>query len=198
MASQQLEITKLRLEIALTEYRALRDEVLQKFRHHLIIYSSVIAVVASVFGVSINTGKYDLLLITPIISIALTLRYIWEQHVIVTIGKYIIKMEEEIFPKLVINEHLDEVRTKCCRCMYWDHYFKDNFPNIAWYKPAVVLILIVVPIILPATFSCIFLYCKYFECTFQVNSDLGIYIHIAALLIYIPVSIFLTKKLWET
>ena len=198
MASQQLEITKLRLEIALTEYRALRDEVLQKFRHHLLIYSSVIAVVASVFGVSINTGKYDLLLITPIISIALTLRYIWEQHVIVTIGKYIMKMEEEIFPELVINAHLDEVQTKCCRWMNWDHYFKDNFPNIAWYKPAVVLILIVVPIILPATFSCIFLYCKYFECEFQVNSDLGTYIHITALLIYIPVSIFLTKKLWET
>ena len=95
------KLKELRLQATIGLYKSLREEILQKFRHHITVYSIFIPTMTLVAGFALKEAKYDLILLLPIISLPFMFRYIWEQKWIDSIGKFLRYMEEEIFPKIL-------------------------------------------------------------------------------------------------
>ena len=95
------ELKQFRVQAILSEYQALRNNILQKFHHHLQIYSLIITVFAVMFSYIFTEKNYDLLLLIPVISSAFAFRYIWEQNIIEIIGNYLKIMEDEILPEVI-------------------------------------------------------------------------------------------------
>ncbi|MEE8059589.1 MAG: hypothetical protein V3T17_17405 [Pseudomonadales bacterium] len=191
-----LELRKLRLQTALAEYQAMRAEILQKFRNHLQIYAVSIAAITAMLGWVVTKNVFDVLLVIPIVSIALTLRYIWEQNVIVTLGDYLRKMESEVFPSLLSSDEIEIVSPQ--PFIMWEHYFQDNFPNLSLYKPAILVLLVLIPIVPGVIFSLSCLLNSMFSNLIPITSQLHIGIHWVALLIYSPLGGYLSWKLWNS
>lgn len=191
-------ITQLRLEAVLSEYRALRDEMLQKFTHHLNIYSVVITAIAFTMGWVITNEVCDLLLAIPIVSSAFCFRYIWEQAVIVRIGNYLAHMEKNIFPGLIGTRNDEGVEEYQKLWVGWEHYFKKHFPEIAFYKHAIVILLVILPILPQVIFSSLIIASRYFSITLPFKSCLPTLVHLTAVIFYVPLGIYLYKEFWKT
>lgn len=141
--NNDIESTKLRFQAILSEYQALRNEILQKFHHHILIYSILVPAIGALIFYVLKEKIYDLLLIIPILSSSFAFRYIWEQNVIVTIGNYLRMMEEDIFPKFIGQRSNSEKQM-----MYWvgwEHYFRDNFPKGSFYKYTIQILFVGIP-----------------------------------------------------
>ncbi|MFX1492629.1 MAG: hypothetical protein ACFFBU_10230 [Promethearchaeota archaeon] len=189
------ELRQLRLQAVLAEYQALRTEILQKFRHHLLIYSVTVAFVTAILGWVITKGAYDALLLIPIFSTALSLRYIWEQNVIAIIGDYLKRMEKKIFPLLLSGDTVNDNSKN--RLINWEHYFRANFPKLPLYKPAIQIVLVIIPLLPAVVFStfCLMTCVSYMPA--PIKSHLHPAIHLVALVIYVPMGIYIAVKLWK-
>ncbi|MFA6924447.1 MAG: hypothetical protein WC223_09365 [Bacteroidales bacterium] len=190
------ELKQLRLQAVLAEYQAIRSEMLQKFQHHLQIYSIIVTAITIILGWVITKNVYDALLVIPIFSIALSLRYIWEQNVIVIMGGYLKVLEEKIFPNLLSGDGTDD--TPESRWINWEHYFQENFPKFPLYKPAIQILIIIVPIVPAIIFSILNLLPIVLNMPEIVKSHLHPLIHLVALITYIIMGIYVSIKLWKS
>src|SRR3981081_449256 len=135
------ELAQLRLQSVLAEYQALRTETLQKLSHHMQLYSIVITSVTVMIGWAFAKDTYDILLAVPIVSTAFSLRYLWEQTVIIMLGDYLRLVEREIIPSL-IGKRAGHQHEHERLWVGWQHYFHEHFPKLALYKPAIIIILV--------------------------------------------------------
>lgn len=181
------ELKRLRLQAVLAEYQALRSEMLQKLHHHLQIYSVIASAVTLMLGWVITQGTYDVLLAIPIFSTALSLRYIWEQNVIVMMGDYLMGLEENVFPNILSEGTADSALTG--RWINWEHYFRTNFPKLPLYKPAIEILLVIFPLMPAILFSSLSLLSVVSCISEPVKSHLHPAIHLVALVVYIPMGI---------
>lgn len=192
----EFELRKLRLQAVLAEYQALRSEMLQKFQQHLQIYSIVVTAATLIIGWAVTQGDYDVLLVIPIFSSALSLRYIWEQNIIVMMGGYLNELEEKIFPKLLSGDAADSAPES--RWIGWEHYFRANFPKRPLYKPASQILMVVVPMIPAVVYSALNLVSVWVHTPQLAVSHLHPAIHFIALMVYIPAGIYLSLRLWKS
>jgi len=190
-----------RLDVVLAEYKALRGEILQKFQNHIQLYAIIGSLLVIGLTYIIYNEIYDALLIIPVITSALAYRFIWEQSVIVTIGRYIKEEIEEVkIPELIgYRGNISEKNgSQHQYWMAWEHFFMENFPMpkiprikfkkwtdrpFAFYMLAFLILFIFIPFF-PAIFwniICIGSYAHIFD--FQALTCLPNYVHILSLII---------------
>ena len=190
------ELRQLRLDTVLVEYQSLRAELLQRFNHHIQIYSIIVTAMTFMFGWIIAQKEYDVLLIVPIFTSALGLRYIWDQNLIVMIGSYIQELEKDVIPKL-LSAKGDESSSES-RVINWEHYFKKNYPKFALYKPAIITLITILPIVPVLVFSISNLLPYLINSNEIAPSNLHPAIHIVAIVLYSIIGIYLSRKLWKS
>ena len=188
---------QLRLQAALAEYQALRAETLQKLAHHLQLYAVAVTGVSAVIGWAVTTQRYDVLLVVPIPATAFALRYMWEQTVIIMIGDYLRLMEREIFPAL-IGKRTEPQSEHERLWIGWQHYFHDHFPRFAQYKPAVVLLLVVVPFAPAICHSGAAVLASRLGSHLGWATSLPLALHVAVLTVYPVIAVYLWRRLWAT
>lgn len=101
------DLTAFRMQAALSEYQALRAELIQKFTHQMQLYSLVVGTVTIMLGYALANRAYDLLLAIPIVSSALAFRFIWEQAIVTLLGKYLATVEEDVLPTIIGQREKD-------------------------------------------------------------------------------------------
>jgi len=147
-----------KLNVVLTEYKALRDETLDKFRLHLQIYSIYASALLIFYGLIFIHKIYDLIMIIPIFSLALFFRILWEQTVIIKIGQYIrTEIEEKKIPMLIgkINVKKDQELEYTDLWMGWQYFWKrTSHPKYYQYSLVMLFLLFsVVPAVLYNIYS---------------------------------------------
>lgn len=141
---------KEKLDVVLAEYKALRDELIDKSRLHVQIYVLYTSALAVFYG-SIFTHKiYDIILILPILSLALLFRLIWDQLIITKISHYIkYEIEEQKIPMLIgkIENSEESQKLKYTNLwLGWQHsYWKD--PPPPFYEYSVIMLFLVISVI---------------------------------------------------
>ena len=188
---------QLRLQAVLAEYQALRAETLQKLGHHLRLYAVTVSGVSVLVGWALTTQRYDMLLAIPIPATAFALRYVWEQSVIIMIGDYLRLMEREIFPALV-GKRTEPQHEHERLWVGWQHYFHDHFPRFALYKPAIVILLVLVPFAPAAWHSTASLCDGWLGIHIGWSTSLPVGVHVATLVVYPVLAVYLSWKLCET
>jgi hypothetical protein len=188
---------QLRLQAVLAEYQALRAETLQKLGHHLQLYAVSVTGVSAVIGWAVSTQKYDVLLIVPIPAAAFALRYVWEQTVIIMIGDYLRLMEREMFPALVGKRTEPQCEHERL-WIGWQHYFHDHFPRFAFYKPAVLILMVVIPFAPAMWHSAASLYASRSGTHIAWATSLPMAVHATALVVYAVAAAYLSRRLWAT
>lgn len=141
------------LDVVLAEYKALRDEITDKFRLYLQIYSMYASALLVFYGLIFVHKIYDLVMTIPIFSLALLYRILWEQTVINLIGRYIrTEIEEKRIPKLTgkMNAKKDQPLRYTDLWMGWQHFWQES-PSPKYHQYSLLmlfLLLSVVPAIL--------------------------------------------------
>ncbi len=91
-----------KLDVVLAEYKALMDEIRNRFSLQLQVYSIYASALLLFYGIIVTQRAYDLIMAIPIFSLGLLLRVLWEQVVIREISQYIRNViEENKIPVLV-------------------------------------------------------------------------------------------------
>ena len=147
-----------KLDVVLTEYKALRHETLDKLRLHLQIYSIYVSALLIFYGLIFIHKIYDLIMVIPIFSLALFFRILWEQTVIIKIGQYIrTEIEEKKIPMLIgkINVKEDQEFEYTDLWMGWQYFWKKtSYPKYYQYSLLMLFLLFsVVPAVLYNIYS---------------------------------------------
>jgi len=192
-----IESSQFRFQAILNEYQALKNELLQKFRHQLQIYSMMITAIAIMIGYVLAEKNYDLFLVIPVVSSAFAFRYIWEQNIIVMIGNYLRIMEAEILPEIIGYRSKDTDQNYRGYWVGWEHYFMDHFPKPYFYKYTIELLFVGVPIFPALIYSMAVILQHFTLISIQINSFIPIPVHILMTLIYLFLAYYLSWKLWR-
>jgi len=142
-----------KLDVVLAEYKALRDEITDKFRLYLQIYSMYASALLIFYGLIFVHKIYDLIIVIPIFSLALLFRILWEQTVIRRIGDYIhTEMEEKKIPMLTgkINVKNNQELGYTNLWMGWQHFWNET-PHIKYHQYSLLMLFLlfsVVPAVL--------------------------------------------------
>ena len=189
-------VAQLRLQAVLAEYNARRAENLQKFGHHLQLYSFVTTGVMVVIGWAVSTGTYDVLLGVPVLSTAFALRYLWEQAVIVRLGDYIRLLEEHTLPSLIGTP--PPVATGGLPLWVgWQHYWDGHAPPSRWFKVAIVIVAVGIPFLPALTLAGVTLIQTYVLGSAATATDMPTIVHVVAIPLYGLLAAWLVTKLWE-
>lgn len=191
------KLEALRLQAVLVEYQALKTEHIQKFRHHLVIFSILIPAVAVIFGSVVTKKTFDLLLLLPIVSASLAFRYIWEQSVIIAIGHYISDLESDVFPKLLGARSTGEAVPTPKLWVGWEHYFESNFKRLPFYKYTTQLLFVIVPFTPSFMFGFLVVIKHYCDVNYDLKTLLPVSAHIVLLVLYLILAIYLAMNLWK-
>lgn len=194
---KDLDPNQLTFEAVLAEYKALKDELLQKFRHQLQIYSIIIPAIAIMIGYVLTEKIYDLLLGIPLVTSAFAFRYIWEQSIIVTIADYLRIIEHEIFPEIIGYRSQDIDRSRETSWLGWEHYFVDHFPKPYFYKYTIELLFVGIPIFPALVYSLAAVSQHFTLFSTGVNSSLPVPVHVAVFVVYLLLALYLSWKLWK-
>lgn len=194
---KSVESNQFKLQAILNEYQTLKNEMLQKFRHQLQIYSILITAIAILVGYILTSKNYDLLLVIPVVSSAFAFRYIWEQNIIVTLGGYLRIIEAEILPEIIGYRSKDHDQNYRRYWVGWEHYFMDHFPKPYFYKYTIEILFVIVPIF-PALIYSMAVMLQYFTLiSIQIDSLIPLPGHILMVLIYLFLVYYLALKLWR-
>lgn len=106
-------------EFALTEYKALREEIVGKMDKQYQILSLGIGGITIIFGVIFQLKLYELFLILPFLIFANAYLYRSEYYAIINAGSYIKKIEDTFYKNNSIGgiDNNDE-----CSKMGWEKY----------------------------------------------------------------------------
>lgn len=130
-----------RLNVVLTEFRALRDEIHLKLQMFYQIYVIYFGAVGLFYGYVVANKIFDFVLAVPIVSLALFFRLIYDQKLIHLIGKYIkLRISEEQIPA-IIDSITPDGRKDLPAVMQWSHYYKANAPW-RYYKASMFILFV--------------------------------------------------------
>jgi hypothetical protein len=196
LSEQEAVANQDKLRAVLAQYEALRGELLQKFRHHLQLYSVTVAALSVIIAYVLAQKAYDVLLVIPMLSSAFAFRYIWEQNVIVLLCTYV---REEIEGKMIpalIGRRL-ETREGASEEYWlgWEHYFMERFPRPHFYKYTIELLFVALPFAPALVFSG-FVLLSAVVIKGGVESNVPIPVHASLLLLYLFLAYYLSRKLW--
>ena len=186
---------KNKFQIVIAEYGALRAELLQKFEHHMRLFYITTIVFMAVVGYIITQKQYDVLLSIPIFIVPLVYRYIWEQSVIVVIGRYIREeIEQKKIPELIgYRSNISEDYEKYWAG--WEHYWAANAPK-PFYKPAIIFLFIIIPFLPSLIWSSLCV--TSFFLNNNIISSVSIKFHILISVTYVFLAFYFGKKLLKT
>jgi len=187
-----------RLQAVLAEYRALRNEIVDRDRHQLQLYSFLIAALGVGVAYVVQQKAYDLLLAIPLLTTALGFRHLWEQTVIVTIGGYIRdEIEAKRIPELLGHRQGTETADYDPYWVAWEHYFRARCPPHAYYKLAIQILYVLLPFGGALGYLAVLLFDPdMFGVTIKTNLPSELCLVTAA--VYSPLSLVLCWKLWTS
>jgi len=136
-----------KLDVVLAEYKALMDEIRNRFSLQLQVYSIYASALLLFYGIIVTQGAYDLIMAIPIFSLGLLFRVLWEQVVIREISQYICNaIEENKIPVLVgkVNIEHKEINKNDdldYRNLWigWQHYWKATSHH-KYYKRSLIIL----------------------------------------------------------
>jgi hypothetical protein len=143
-----------KLDVVLTEFKALMDEIRNRFSLHLQVYSIYASALLLFYGIIFTQRAFDLIMAIPIFSLGLLLRVLWEQVVIRRISEYIREtIEENKIPILVGEINMEQKeRNKSSDLDYrnlwmgWQHYNKAK-SHPGYYKLSLFVLFIMFSVI---------------------------------------------------
>ncbi len=188
------------LQAVLTEYTALRAEVLQKYQHHLQIYALSAALAASIVG-ALADRSWDVVLLVPVISAVFALRYLWEGKTINRIGRYLWDMEERKLPCLLTGPAAASVPPGTDTGAYWvgwEHYFHSPFPTRYYQSTALLsalLAFIVIPEGMGVAFSALVIIGHVPGTATEIHSFVPRWLHFVAIFANVVLAAYLTFRL---
>ena len=144
-----------KLDVVLAEYKALRDELIDKTRLQVQIYALYITALV-IFYSSIFTHKiYDVVVILPILSCALLFRVIWEQLIITDLSHYIYEIEDQKIPLLIgkiNNSRTSQEGEYSNLWLGWQHSYWKKKPH-PYYEYSVIMLFLVISILPPLAYT---------------------------------------------
>jgi hypothetical protein len=192
------DLTPFRMQAALSEYQALRAELLQKFTHQMQLYSLVVGTITIMLGYTLANRAYDLLLVVPIVSSAMAFRFSWEQAVIALLGKYLATVEEEVLPTIIGQRENNFELSDRNYWIGWEHYFEDHYLKTPSYMYAVQLVFVVIPYAPALIFSGLVIAKQFFAASVLVETSLPIFVHITAIVCLMIFGVYVSLKLRRT
>jgi hypothetical protein len=115
-----------RLNVVLTEFRVLRDEIHLKLQMFYQIYIIYFAAVGLFYGYVAANKIFDFILAVPIVSLALFFRLIYDQKLINVIDKYIkSRISEEQIPA-ILDSITPNTPNGLPAVMQWSQYYKGD------------------------------------------------------------------------
>jgi hypothetical protein len=189
-----------RLNVVLKELEYLRAELLQKFTHHLQLFAIVPPALGLIITYLVTKGTYDATYILPILILPIAFRYLWEQQAIVIIGKYIRgELIEKRLTSIVGFRNAKAINDYDRYWLGYEHYWLDwetkMIPHRHFYwKYAAFLIFVFIPFIPCLVYGILFLYQEIFLAELNLSSILPSSIHVTILVIYLFISIYLSRE----
>lgn len=190
------------LNVVLKEYELLREELLQKYRHHMQIFAILVSAMAIITGYIISERAYDIFYLIPIFIIPLLYRYIYEQCIATTMGRYI---RDELIEKR-LAETIGKRKSRGNRYdphwLGWEHYYLEweerRYKKIGiprYFDYAAIYIFILLPFGLSLFYSIVCILSLSKVVNIQLHSYLPLWLHIVILTIYMFIAIFLNHKI---
>jgi hypothetical protein len=172
--------------------------MLQKFQHHLQLFSLLAPGLLTAVGVVVANGILDLLYLVPLVSTALALRYIWEEQVINRIGDYLLDMETSTIPELIGVRCPETIpaadRDSGDYWVAWERYFHERFPT-PYAAMTSVLTFVAMPIGPPIVLGTLVAVQRLAGASDRIHTILPIGVHVFFTLGYILVAVVLTLRL---
>jgi len=148
-----------RLEAVLTEYKTLREELIDKSRLHVNIFVAYLSALVLFYGYVASNGFYDLMIVVPGISVAIIYRIIWDQLIISEISTYIkYEIEQQKIPTLLsrIKPPKDDVEDHKFSNLWlgWQTSYylnKDRLPP--FYERSLVMLFVYISSLPPIVFN---------------------------------------------
>ncbi len=171
-----------RINVALAEFSALRDEINMKLRMAYEIYTIYFTGLGIFYGYIIGKTEGYLIIGVPIFSLALFFRLHYDQLMIRTIGDY-------------INTHISTILSinPGPFVMQWEQFNKNHHPA-PYYKYSIFVtfvLLSAVPAIGYSTYTIIFYY------LFASNSTLPICVHWVSILVNLTIGSFICYRIFK-
>jgi len=117
-------------EFALEEYRALREEILNKMERNFKILSLGVGGITVILGFVFQYKINELFFVLPILILANSYRYKAENAAILNAGEYICKIENSIYRK---NSSLCKCDTdKIYGDLGWENYLRDEKKRVVY------------------------------------------------------------------
>ena len=182
-----------KLNVVLTEYKALRDEIIDNFRLHLQIYSIYTSALLIFYGLIFIHKIYDLILVIPIFSLSLFFRILWEQIIIRKIEKYIrYEIEKKKIPMIIGRIKEDHEHGYANLWMGWQHFWKE-IKHPKYYKYSLFTLFLIVSV-LPAVLYSIYSIFDYLK-KVQIDTKLPIEIHLPFLILNLLIGCYMVCKI---
>lgn len=193
------DILDLRLRAALSEYESLRHETLQKFTQHMNVYTLALAAIMAVLGWVITFQNYDLLLALPIPTTLLAFRHMWDQSIIVLLGRYLEHMESQIFPSLLGRREGISDEPSSSLWVSWQHYYLKHQPRSRYYNYTILILFVIAPFLPSILFSATVILRTYWPSAIciVVASRLPALMHILVFILYILFAAYLKRRLFR-
>lgn len=188
-----------KLAIVLKEYEALRDEIIKCSDRQLYLFYILVAVLCGVYAYTIARGVFDILCLLPLLALPFIFRYIWEQHALQVIGKYMTEEIEEKRIPGIAGYRCEESSNNYERYWIgWQHYWDDiaikRMKKFGFYSKHSALLLIILFSFLPSiAYSILFIISSHVGLVIQ--SSIPIPLHILALIAYTLLGLKLFKDL---
>ena len=193
MAEPPVAEQQRRLEAVLRERDGLRGEILQKFQHHLQLYSLLTPTAAVVVTALVGRVTWDVVLLIPIVTTGFAFRYLWEEQVIYSIGNYLKTQESQKLPALIGTTggkvaSPDAPRESDQYWVAWEHYFHEDFPpgirRMPFYRAASLLAFVGTPFGPAVVFALLSIWRELFGQPAGLRSILPLWAHVVVLLAY--------------
>lgn len=190
-------LRELRLRAVLNERDHLRAEMLEKFQHHLQLFSLFAPAVLATVALLADNKAFDLLYVVPVVTSALAYRYVWEERVINRISDYLLDMETRKIPALIGTVDGAPLTANSASSNFWvawEHYFHDRFPY-RYHLVAAVILFVVLPIAPPVSFGVLVVVQRLTHTSTAVRSVLPIGVHLALCVLYVGLSVAIVRAL---
>ncbi len=191
-----------KLNIVLKEYEALRNEIIKCSDRQLQLFYILIIILSAAYGLVIIHGISDFLCVLPILILPFIFRYLWEQHDVEIISKYMKEeIEEKRIPSIVGYRCIESPNNYDKYWIGWQHYWDDiesqQIKKLSFNYKHSALILIVVISFLPSIIFSVLSIIKLFL-AFPVIIWIPSYqtaLYILTLLLYTPLFVILIRKI---
>lgn len=188
-----------KLNVVLAEYKALRDEITDKFRLYLQIYSMYASALLVFYGLVFVHKVYDLVMAIPIFSLALLFRILWEQTVINLIGSYIrTEIEAKKIPALIrkMDVEKDQKPNDTNLWIGWQHFWQEweKGPYVKYYHRYSLLMLFLLLSVIPAILYNIYNIIAHFTAIPEVTA-LNLYFLVLLLILNLSLGYYMYYKI---